>query len=923
MSASQELVGRDAVLAQLAAFIRAVPDGPAVLILEGEPGIGKTALWTSALAEAGDAVLVLRCQGAQREADLSLLGLSDLLSPVIDTVLPVLAAPLARTLEIALLRAEAGDEPLDRRTLMTAFAHAVRSLATRGPLLIAVDDLQWLDAASAEMLAFTLRRLERGPVGVLASVRTADGEPDGYPLADAVPGLITRLPIGPLPAGPLTRILRSRVSAEIAWPVARRIHEASRGNPMHAIELGRALAPREYSIDGPLRVSPSLQQLVRRRLAALPQTTRDTLLLAAATSQPVLSSLARGLAPQSADDAIEPAVEAGLVIVNGDAISFVHPLWAAAAYSSASPGRRRRAHARLAAVAVNQEERARHLALAASAPDEDVAAALAAAAKSAAARGASGAAAELASLAARLSPDQGARLGRSIEAARYLYQAGDTAQARRSLEQLTGRLPHGTARARALLALGQVRVFDLDAGPVLGILGEALADAVGDQVLQAEIHMVMSWICEADLAAGLAHAREAERLLAEHDEPALLASICNAQLMFENLTGGGLPRDLANRALALERRAPPASVTERPSFVISSIHITHDRLDDARRGLLGTLEDIAEDEPAAARLEVLSGLVHIELLAGNWDLARHWAAETTASVELTGQEDQRCWSMALEAEVDAVQGRNADARAKAGESLRQSAAAGSPFGMLRVLPILGFVALSEDNPAEAARYLEQADEWCELIGLREPGRFRFHGDHAEALIAIGDLDRAAEVIGRLESRGRQLGRRSALASSARCAALLATARCDSGQADRELQSAFAWHDGLPMPFELGRSHLAAGEIYRRAKRKKLASEHLHAALDIFDQLGAPLWSHRASTGLARIGLRAVSSFDLTETEQQVADLVASGLTNREVAARMFVSLRTVESCLSRTYRKLGLRSRAELVRDYAARARQS
>jgi DNA-binding CsgD family transcriptional regulator len=449
-------------------------------------------------------------------------------------------------------------------------------------------------------------------------------------------------------------------------------------------------------------------------------------------------------------------------------------------------------------------------------------------------------------------------------------------------------------------------------------LQEALDSAAGDNVLQAEIHLAMSWVCETDLAAGLTHAEAAESLLRGHDEPALLAVISVAQLMFENLCGRGMRVDLAERALALERVAPPASVAERPSFQVGSILRTHDDIGGARAWLHATLDQIAAEQAVESRFEVVSALMFTELFAGNWDAAERWALDASESVELAGLEDQRAWAEALEAEVDAVRGRVSLARAKAGEALRLSVAAGSPFGMLRCLPVLGFVALSEGRPAEAVEHLSRADELCERIGLLEPGRFRFHADYAEALIAVGELNRAHEVIDRLDSRGRQLGRRWALATSARCHALLAMAHGDADGAADALQSAFAWHDGLPIPFELGRTHLVAGEIHRRCKRKKLAAEQLRGALEIFDRLGAPVWSRRASAELARVGLRAGRSASLTETEHQVAELVASGLTNREVAARMFISLRTVESNLSRIYHKLGLRSRAELARGYPA-----
>jgi DNA-binding NarL/FixJ family response regulator len=324
---------------------------------------------------------------------------------------------------------------------------------------------------------------------------------------------------------------------------------------------------------------------------------------------------------------------------------------------------------------------------------------------------------------------------------------------------------------------------------------------------------------------------------------------------------------------------------------------------------------VAAEQDESSRHEVLSALFHAELLAGDWDAAEQHVADASACVELAGLWDERASILARAAAIDAVRGRLTQARAKAVDALRQSA--GSPFRMLAPLPVLGFVALSADRPAEAVTYLAQTDELCERIGLREPGRIPFHGDYAEALIATGQLDRAAEVLGRLESRGHELGRPWALAVAARCHGLLDIARGDADSATEALRTALEHHDGLPMPFELGRTHLVAGEIHRRLKRRKQAAEHLRIALDIFNGLGAPVWAQRASAELARVGLRTTSPAGLTETEQQVAELVSEGLSNKEVAQRLFVSLRTVESSLSRIYRKLGVRSRTELTRAFA------
>jgi DNA-binding CsgD family transcriptional regulator len=923
MPSTPEIVGRDTELGELVAFIHAFPADAEALILEGEAGIGKTVLWTAAVELAREAGLVLACRAAQAETELALTGLGDMLAPLVDTVIPALPVPLARALEIALLRQAPGPAAVEQRTLMAACTQTVKFLAEQRPVFIAIDDVQWLDSTTAAIVAFAMRRLAGERVGLICSLRVPAPDAARFDPGFGVPAhRLKRVPLGPLAAGALTRILRSRIAADISWPAAWRLHQAAGGNPLYALELARSLPAGQHSLDEPLRVPLSLAQIVRRRLAALPRLTGDALLLAAAAPGLQLPRLAAamGASGEAAERAVDAAVAEGIVLMDDDVIRFAHPLWSAAAYSTVSLSRRRRAHQRIAAVTSDVEERARHLALGAAGPDEAAASAVAGAAETTAARGAVASAAELAAFAARLTPDGGTRLSRSIDAAQYLYRAGDAAGARQSLEDVAARCPHGTARARVLLALGQVRVFDLDAGPVLQILQDALDNAAGDEVLQAQIHLAMSWVCESDLPAGLAHALAADELLSGHDEPALLAEVSHAELMFENLCGHGMRAELARRALALELTAPPRSITDRPSFQIASILVTHDDLDGARERLHATLDAVGPEQPEASGFEVMSALVHTELLAGNLDAAQRWARAAAASIDLPGYEDRSGWALALEAEVDAVVGRSEEARAKAGQALSQSEAAGSPFGMLRVLPVLGFVALSQDDMETAVGHLSRADELSERIGLHEPGRFRFHADYAEALIRVGQADQAVEVIERLENRGRALARTWALATSARCRALLAMCRTDTEEAHAALQAALSWHENLPIPFELGRTHLVAGEIHRRCRHKRQAAAHLGSALEIFDRLGARLWSQRATAELSRVGMRARLPAGLTETEQQVAALVATGLSNREVAARLFVSLRTVESNLSRVYHKLGLRSRTELAREYATRA---
>jgi DNA-binding CsgD family transcriptional regulator len=245
--------------------------------------------------------------------------------------------------------------------------------------------------------------------------------------------------------------------------------------------------------------------------------------------------------------------------------------------------------------------------------------------------------------------------------------------------------------------------------------------------------------------------------------------------------------------------------------------------------------------------------------------------------------------------------------------------AGAEPARILLLSALGFIAVSEGDFAEASRRLGPMMEAALAVGVFEPGVLRYLGDGIEALVMVEDLDMASALTARLEERGRELDRAWALAVGARCRGLLRSAGGDQPAAIEALDEAIRHHDRLAQPFERARTLLVQGVVLRRDRRKRAARQALEGALEQFESLGAPLWADRTRAELGRIGGRAPSSLALTPTEERVADLVAGGATNQEVAAALFLSLKTVEWNLSRIYRKLGVRSRTELARWLAAR----
>jgi hypothetical protein len=431
------MVGRDAELGRVAAFLDRVDDSRG-LLFEGPAGIGKTTLWAAAVQAARDrsfCVLVSRPSGS--EARLSFSALADLLQPVVDEALADLPAPQRRALEVALLIREAGPSPPDPRAVAAALSQALRSLAGSRPVVVALDDIQWLDEPSARAIEFALRRLGELPVVVVAARRTGVGTSVPLDLERSFPDL-DRVSVGPLSLGALFRLVASRLDAAFPRPILVRLHEVSGGNPFYAMEIARALQRSGQTVTsgGRLPVPDNLHDLVRERLHALSSSARHTLLTAALLAQPMLAVMERAsVSPDRIGPDVEEAVAADVVAIDGDDVRFTHPLLAEGVIAAASPGRVREVHLRLAEVVANAEERARHLAAGTKGPSREVAVALDEAAELASARGAPTAAAALLDLAAVATPADaiGERARRQIEAAEHRIASGETAAVREVL----------------------------------------------------------------------------------------------------------------------------------------------------------------------------------------------------------------------------------------------------------------------------------------------------------------------------------------------------------------------------------------------------------------------------------------------------------------------------------------------------------
>ncbi|MFL5966394.1 MAG: ATP-binding protein [Gaiellaceae bacterium] len=927
MSPALEVVGRESEIDSVRAFLEAVPAGPIALLIEGAIGIGKTMLWREGIADAGERGLqVLTSRPVEAEIALPFAALGDLLGDVPDAALGRLPDPQREALEVALLRAGTKPGGLQRRAVALGVLGALRVLAEDTPLVLAIDDVQWLDPPSADALAFAARRLRDEPVGLLLARRADSSDESRLELETALdPDRLTRLVIGPLDVRSLDRLLRAQLGRQFLRPALLELERVSGGNPFFALELGRALLARHVSVapGEPLPVPATLNELVRDRLAGIPAGAREAALGVSALSRPTVELVAAAATGGAA--ALEQAAAAGVLEVDEGRVRFSHPLLASVVYAQTPPARRRELHARLAEVVDDPDEQALHLALAASGPDARVAATVEGAARRARARGAPQAAAELWDRARTLTlPDDADAWRRAIEAAECHLEAGDTDRARLLLEEVVARVPEGRERAFALTRLAWVTSFRHGFHDSADLFRAALAEVGDDPAARIEIERGLAWSIHetGDVAAAESHAHAALELAERLGEPGVLASALADMAFFQTIRGRGIPTALIERALELEDTEDEwRSILGRirPAWVHGMLLQWGGDLDAARSTLTALRDTVLAHGDEHSLGYVVMQLGRAECLAGNWELASHYAAESFEISVQTAQEEQRPFTLALRALVDSHLGRVAETRATTDEGLPLALQVGVLPAHLEMLAIRGFLEHSLGDAREAHRFLGPLPCAVAEAGFGEPALFRFHGDAIETLLALGEHDAATALLAELDEQARATGGVWALTIASRCRALLSAAAGDTDAAYAAVDRAVELHEHLQEPFERGRTLLVRGTLQRRNRKKRPARESLTQALAVFDELGATLWSERARAELRRIGGRAPATPGaLTPTEERVAALVTAGRTYREVADVLFISPKTVQWNLSKIYRKLGVRSRAELTAKLAA-----
>ena len=914
-----DIVGREDELAAIRIFV-AAESSPHSLLLAGDPGMGKTTLWRAGVEHAeaeGHAVLATR--PLQAEAKLAYGGLGDLLDAYHDT-LDELPTPQAHALRAALLLEEPTTGSVDERAVSLGFLGVLRALARSQPVLVAVDDLQWLDRASARAVVFAARRLEE-PVGLLLALRLEARAGLPFSPEQVYPGY-DELEVRGLAPEEVHTLVRERLGVVLPRPVMRSVHATANGNPFFSLELARMAIQRGGGRLIDRAAMPStLRELVGARIAALPADTRRALAATAALADPTLELVgaATGL---DAGGVLGVAIEQEVVTVGAGRIRFAHPLLGAAAYGGIEPGDRRDLHVRLAALVSDPEERARHLALGAAGPDGEIAAALDEAASLAAARGAPVAAAELLEEALALTPvhDADPSRRRAVEAASYHFYAGDTRRARALLDDVVPRLPPGVERARALIVLARVRSLDDDIRAAVELLEDAVSESEAEPLVQAQAHEILSGILfrlRERFVESVEHARAAVAVGRALDVAELLGPGLGSLLLAEAALGLEQARATLAEADALGAAGRGSRAMGSSEFQVAVVRMWWEELDAAKASFEGML-DLARsigDESSVPYIRVL--LAQTECLRGRFLEAAAHADEGALRAEQAGQETLQAYALALRALAAAYAGEEQPAREAAGKALELAATTSGVPAEQFATAALGLLELSLERYGEAVEVLAPLVAFAREQEMREPGLTRFVPDLVEALVSVGRLDEAEDHLAWFAANAERLDRASARGAAARCRGLLAAARGDPGAALVDFESALAHHEGSPIPFDRARTLLALGVGRRRAKERRAARAALEEARSVFGSLGARIWEQRTAAELGRIGGRAPSSGELTPVERRVAELVAAGRTNKEVAVALFLSTRTVEGHLSRVYGKLGVHSRVELARKLA------
>jgi DNA-binding CsgD family transcriptional regulator len=907
------LIGREREQEAIERLLTRARTGEAAsLVLRGEPGVGKTALLRHALALA-ESMRVVRATGVEWEAELEYSGLLELCRPLLGE-LDMLPERQARALRVAFALAPGGA--VDRFGVAAATLGLLAAAAERTPLLVAVDDAHWLDRASAEALLFAARRLLADRVALLFAARD-----EGFP-ARGLP----ELRVAGLDSGAAATLIEETLGRAVEPGVATAIHRSTGGNPLALVELPARLSDGQLTgaepLAGPLPLTDELERAFAGRLEDLPEETRRALCVLAAAGSDALPGPLRALAALALDPrALGPAEDAGLLAVDGRAFAFRHPLLRSVAYYGRPVAERRAAHAALAEAldaSGEADRRAWQLAAAAVGHDDRAGDALAETAAAALARGGHAAASAALERAARLTADRALRLRRLAEAAQAAWDAGAHARAGALLDEALAGGPDPALRARLLGLSGRIefqagslsraRDLLLDAAATLAAQGQA-AQAV---TLLGVAALTLHNLARVDEAIDVAR-RSVDLAAGEPADVRLRAEYhLGRALQTAGRTAEAQP--LLERVVAhlLAPAEPSRFALQRASIALALLDRATEAATLARRALAAA-QGVGPMQVAYALLAV----AQLALRSGEWREAHALAEDGLALGRDLDQENLATTFAAILVRMAAARGDEEACRRREAVTRPAIAASGNVVESLQLDHALAVLDLGHDRLEEAAGALAGCAGRAEELRILDRD-LSPEPDLVEALVRLGRPDEAQAWLHRWLARGAAGAGRWGPALVARCRGLLAS---DDAVAE-EFTQALRLHGPLADPYAEARTRLVYGERLRRLGRRVDARRELQAALDGFERLDAGAWGELARRELRASGAKlrrgADAGNELTPQELQVALQVAEGKANKEVAAALFLSPKTVEFHLGRVFRKVGVASRAELVRRFAA-----
>jgi DNA-binding CsgD family transcriptional regulator len=886
------------------------------VLLYGPTGIGKSATGRALVADRARAgCRVLSAAPSQSEAGLPYVTLLDLLSNQLELAWQVLPDHLRQPLEVALLKASAPDTVRDELAVRLAVLHVLRRLAASGPVLLVVDDIQWVDPSSLEVLTFCARRLTEG-VQMLATEQVADG--DLPVMAEACPEPVLQLEVPPLVEADVLALLRNRLSSPLPVRTARRIFTASAGNPFMALELGRAILrhPQGVSPNDPLPVSSRLKTLLGDRLADVTPATYELLLHAASSPRPTTNQLTQSL-KRPLDAELAEAEALGLIDVSAERLRFSHPLLREFVYAEATSAARRQAHAQLAAVVDEPVENATHRALATQEADTELATTIEAAAVVAGGRGALGAAATLWRLAAERTPvheqdDRAMRLSHAADAAAAAGHLVESAEMARLAVQAATR---PDTKVAALLLLVDAAWPERDQR--LALLAEAFEAAAGDPQLEARVRILRSNSAYFDrrLDDAQADAQEAERLARECGDIEALVDALSAASSVQIARGGDHSSDsLLEQAAELSRGLPLTKAVVGARQMAAMRELFRGRMDAAMESISTLVDEVRTAGAVRWLASILISATAIYERSGRGADALAAGHECYQLMQDLGDEPEVGLVVACRAEW--AGGTATMAREMAEAALEGCRLVGNEEWTGPALTGVGIIGVLTGDPQRAVEAFDAVAESGEAAMPYDPAVIPWHADYAEALVAAGRLDDAAALIAEIRERAEILDRSVVLVGLARSEALLVAKQGDPAAALELLEKTITTAGDHVYPLDLARCELTRGRVARQARRRSVARTAFLDAIEQFEAYGAPAWREVAETELARLDVpsRSRQPSELTDNELQIVAMVRDGSTNREIAAALYLSVKAVESQLTRLYRRFGVANRTQLLR---------